>query len=210
MRHPDRPGRYPDVLGTDPDEPHGHPRRRLLVTVLAGLALAAAVADQQVRAAEFDALLAQARAGQSAISYADGRIGATVQYASPVLGSSQTSSRVRASLEGIVSAEAARQAEALRDRAAASAAIRVLPWHSAHREARRAYTGYLAATAAYLQRVAADFDALYGRPPELAARLGAAARAYDAAAPGSRAATDARQLLLGSVRGSLPPPTSRG
>lgn len=210
MSHPERPGRDPDVLGTDPDEPHAHPRRRLLLAVLAGLALAAAVADQQVRAAEFDALLAQARAGQSAVSYADRRIGATVQYASPVLGSSDTLPRVRASLETIVEAEAGRQAEALHDQAAASAATRVLPWHGAQRKARHAYTAYLAAKAAYLQSVAADFDALYGRPPELAARLAAAASAYDAAAPGPRAATDARQLLLGSVRGALPPRWSRG
>lgn len=190
---------HDDVLGVEPDE--RSPGRRRAAATLVALAVAGAVGDRQVRAAEFDALLAQAVVGQGAIGYADRRIGATVQYASPVLGSSDTPLHVRKSLEGIVQDEARQQAAVLRVRHAASAAVRVLPWHDEQREARQAYAAYLAAKARYLEAVAVDFETLYGRPPELTAQLTAAARALDAAAPSARAALAARQLLLGRTRG---------
>jgi hypothetical protein len=198
-------GERADVIGsdTDADGPASPVRRRAAVVLLAVAAGAGVLADRQVRDAEFDALLEQAVAGQAAIRYADGRIGATVQYASPVLGSSQTQPHVRASLEGIVEAEAGQQVEVLRRRQAESAAVRIWPWHAEQRAARRAYAAYLSARVDYLEAVAADFDALYGRPPELARRLAQAAEAYDEAAPSRGDALTARELLLGRVRGSV-------
>lgn len=196
-------GERADVIGVDAAEPSSTVRRRVVGVVLVVAAVVGVVADRQVREAEFDALLEQAVAGQAAIRYADGRIGATVQYASPVLGSSQTQPHVRASLEGIVEAEAGQLVAVLRRRQAESAAIRVWPWHAEQRAARRAYAAYLSARVAYLEAVAVDFGVLYGRPPELARRLAQAADAYDEAAPSRRDALAARELLLGRVRASV-------
>lgn len=194
-----------DVLdsGTQPWFTAG--ARRLVAGGVVLVALTGLVVDRQVRQAEFEALLAQATAGQAAVAYADRRLGATVQYASPVLGSAQTSPAVRESLQGLVEREAAQQAVVLRRHASASARVRVWPWHDEQRSARSAYLSYLTARAAYLESVAADFDVLYGRPPELELRLAEAARAYDRAAVRRSDATTARQLLLGRIRGQLSP-----
>jgi hypothetical protein len=179
--------------------------RRLAVAAVALVVLAGFAVDRHVRQAEFEALMAQAAAGQAAIAYADRRVGATVQYASPVLGSPQTSPLLRADLQRLVQAEAGSQAAVLRDRHVAGARIDIWPWHEEQRDAQRAYAVYLAARADYLEEVSADFGVLYGRPPELADRLMDAARAYDRAALRRSDALAARQLLLGRVRGQLSP-----
>lgn len=194
-----------DVLESGTERRPALLAHRVVLVVLGLVALSGFALDRQLRQAEFDALLAQAAAGQAAVAYADRRLGATVQYASPVLGSAQTSGSVRASLQGLVEQEAAQQAVVLRRHARASARIAVWPWHEQQRSARSAYVSYLVARAAYLEAVATDFDVLYGRPPELAARLAEAARAYDRAAVRRADALAARQLLLGRVRGQLSP-----
>lgn len=195
-----------DVLSSGSERsPAGPVRRRLVAAALVLVALAGLAMDRSVRQAEFEALLAQATAGQAAIAYADRRLGATVQYASPVLGSAQTSPAVRKSLQGLVQREAAEQAAVLRRLRDATEALRTWPWHERQRRAQQAYAFHLDARVAYLEAVAADFHVLYGRPPELALRQTAAARAYDRAALQRSDALLARQLLLGPVRGRVSP-----
>lgn len=195
----------PDVLESGTRRRTDGRAQRLAAAVLALGLLGGFAVDRQARQAEFEALLAQAAAGQAAVAYADRRLGATVQYASPVLGSAQTSARVRESLQGLVEQEAAQQARVLRRQADASARVPVWPWHDAQRAARSAYVAHLHARAAYLEAVAGDFEVLYGRPPELAVLLAQAALAYDRAAVRRSDALAARQLLLGRVRGRLSP-----
>ena len=159
------------------------PVRALLVTLLVLLG----VADAQARRLEVDALLDRARAGQSTVAFADRRLAATVEYASPQLASPTAPAAVRADLQALVRREAAGQLPALLRRRDQAERSPVLPWHRTTRQARAAYVRHLDARVARLTAVSTDLAALYVRRPGLDQRLQAARDALTAAAGTERA-----------------------
>jgi len=171
---PGRPGAA-DVVGSD-----RRPRRRSAVLVawllLAGLA--GARADAALAERELDTLLERAAAGLSTVGYSERRIQGTVGYFSPALVSPSVDQGVRDSLQGIVRDEAAGQVPALREDRDAAAAVRVLPWHAAEREARDRWVAYLDSRIAFLEAVSAQFRRLYQPRPEQEAALAQAREAF--------------------------------
>lgn len=157
--------------------------RLLVVAVLALLA----VGDAQARRLEVDALLERARQGQATVVFADRRLAATVQYASPQLTSPTAPAAVRADLSALVRREAAGQVPALQRRRDAAAGTPVAPWHRATLRARAAYVRHLEARLARLQAASADLSSLYVRRPGLAERRQEARDALTAVAGRARA-----------------------
>ena len=84
--------------------PAGRTAARLLAVALLVLL---GVADAQARRLEVDALVERAREGQATVAFADRRLAATVQYASPQLTSPTAPLAVRADLQALVRREAA-------------------------------------------------------------------------------------------------------
>lgn len=171
----------------DPGTPGAPPRapRRgvVLLTLLALLVVLGVLGDRAAQAREERSLLDRAAQARSAVTYTDGRIRATYQYASPSIVSPRASAEVRRSLQGLVQ-DAARTRlaplQAQRDRAAA---VRVLPWHPAEREARDRLVAYLDARLAYVTAITQRFRELYQPHPALDATLEQARSAYLRAAP---------------------------
>lgn len=164
-----------DVLGTD------RPRRRW-PGVLAALLLLAGFggtrADAALAERELDMLLDRADAGLSTVAYTDRRIQGTVRYFSPALVSASVDQGVRDSLQGIVREEAAGQVPAVRSHRDAAAAVRVLPWHAAEREARDRWVAYLDGRILLLEEVATEFRRLYQPRPEQEVALAQAREAF--------------------------------
>ena len=155
----------------------------LLLGAIVGLLL---VGDGVARRLEADALLDRARQGQATVAFADRRVTATVQYASPQLTSPDAPAAVRADLQALVRREAAGQVASLRRRRDQADRTPVLPWHRPLRRARTAYVAHLDARLARLQAVSQDLSALYIRPPGLEEQLQAARTALAAAAGAAR------------------------
>ena len=156
---------------------------RLLLGAVLGLLL---VGDAAARRLEADALLERARQGQATVTYADRRISATVQYASPQLSSPTAPAAVRADLRALVRREAAGQVASLQRRRDEAASTPALPWHRTHRRARTAYVAHLDARLARLRTVSEDLSALYVPQPGLEERLQAARTALAAAVGAAR------------------------
>lgn len=186
---PGEGGRRPgDVLvGAEPDRV----RRRwpaLLVAAALVLGLGGVRADAALAEREVDELLARVDAGLSTVAYTERRIQGIVRYFSPAVVSPRVEARVRDSLQGIVREEAGGQVAAVQRQRDAALAVRVLPWHTAHRRARDRWVAYLDERIAYLQEVSAQFRRLYQPRPEQERALAAAREAFeDAAAAGPRA-----------------------
>ena len=149
--------------------------------VLAALLLGG---DRVLLSREVDHVLERAASGRARLAYADGRVTAAVRYSSPALVSPQVAPRVRESLQDLVRQAAAERVGDVRRERQAAAGVRVLPWHTAQREARDRWVAYLDARLARLQAIAADFDALYAVDRLAEQRLAAAREAYAEAAPG--------------------------
>ena len=180
----------PDLLASGPDRT----RRRwpaLLLTLLLLVGAAGHAGDAALRTREVSGLLAAAEAAQEQLAYAERRVQATVQYASPQLYAADVPAQVRRSLQQLVEGTAHSQLAATDRARARVAGISTAPWHPAQRSARRALLRYLDARAAGLRAVAADSGALSAPRPEVD-RLLAAAReaALAAAGPGARARVD--------------------
>ena len=134
----------------------------LLVLVLAGYLL-----DGQLHDRELSRLLDRIGAAESTATYAEHRVAATVQYASPQLTSADVPPPVRRSLEQLVEAEAAGQVPVLQRAGDAAAGTTVLPWHRDVRTARDRYRSYAAHRLAVLRAGALDLGALRSPHPEL-------------------------------------------
>lgn len=163
------------------------------------------VGDGAARWLEADALLERAREGQATVAFAERRLTAIVQYASPQLTSPTVPAAVRADLQALVRREAAGQVGGLQRRRDRASRSPVLPWHRTHRRARTAYVAHLDARLAWLRAVSQDLSALYARQPGLEEQL-QAARAALAAAVGDSRAND----VLGMPGVSTPVPRRRG
>ena len=159
---------------------------RTRVLVVAVLALLA-VGDVQARRLEVDGLLERARQGQATVAFADRRVAATVQYASPQLTSPTAPVAVRADLQALVRREAAGQVPALQRRRDQAAGTPVAPWHRATLRARAAYVRHLDARLARLEAATTDLSTLYVRRPGLDERLQDARDAFTAVAGRARA-----------------------
>ena len=183
-----------DVLtGGATVRPAGHPHGGTAGRTLAARLLAAAllvllaVADAQARRLEVDALVERAREGQATVAFADRRLTATVQYASPQLTSPTAPLAVRADLQALVRREAAGQVVGLRGRRDEVARTPAAPWHRSVRRARAAYVRHLDARLARLAAASIDLSTLYERRPGLDQRLQQARDALTAAAGAGRA-----------------------
>ena len=141
--------------------------RLLVVAVLALLA----VGDASARRLEVDALLERAGQGQATVAFADRRLAATVQYASPQLASPTAPAAVRADLQALVRREAAGQVPGLQRRRDEAAGTPVAPWHRATLRARAAYVRHLEARLARLEAASTELSTLYVRWPGLDERL---------------------------------------
>ena len=112
-----------------------------------------------------------------------------MRYFSPALVSPSVEQRVRDSLQGIVREEAAGQVAVVRGHRDAAAAVRVLPWHGAEREAQDRWVAYLDARIAFLEQVSGEFRRLFQPRPEQEAALAEAREAFTrAGAAGTRTA----------------------
>lgn len=158
-----------DVLGGGGPDRLPRRGRRLALGVLVLLVVLGLAGDRWQRDRERDALSRQARDGSASMAYADGRLHAALVYASPTLMSPEVADTVRQSLARVVSGEAAAREPdlaAARDRVRD---LRVLPWHRAQQDARRALLADLDLRLSYLTQVAGDLDVYYSPHPELAA-----------------------------------------
>ena len=163
--------------------PAGRPAARLLAVALLVLL---GVADAQARRLEVDALVERARQGQATVAFADRRLAATVQYASPQLTSPTAPLAVRADLQALVRREAAGQVVRLQGRRDEVARTPVAPWHRSVRRARAAYLWHLDARVARLAAASTDLSTLYERRPGLDERLQQARDALTAVAGAGR------------------------
>ena len=174
-----------DVLSGGGGHPVGRlpaPARLLLVAVLVLLG----VGDLQARRLEVDGLLERVRQGQATVAFADRRLAATVQYASPQLTSPTVPIAVRTDLQALVRREAAGQVPALQRRRDEAAAAPIAPWHRAAHRAREAYVLHLDARLARLEAATTDLSTLYVRQPGLDGRLQDARDALTAVAGRAR------------------------
>ena len=156
----------PDQLSGGRDRSHRRVGRRTLVAASL-VVVALAGADRWQLARERAALVSCVEQGQGEVVYADRRIAATTQYASPALTGTQTPPGVRRSLRQIVQRVAG---DAVAPTVAAAAACRrplVLPWHGVQRSARDRYATYLSGEADRLRSGSRDLDALSAPPASL-------------------------------------------
>jgi hypothetical protein len=151
------------------------------------LALVATFADQQSRRQEFDHILNRCQVGQSDYVYAERRVAATIEYASPLLQQGPDAAGVQQGLVRLVREAASEGATTMAPDVAAIADLSVLPWHDLQRAARLACQDYLSATSDRLGRVAADLSELDLRPTYAIGTRRAARAALLAAAPDSAA-----------------------
>ena len=149
------------------------------------LLLAGYVADGQLRHRELTRLLGRIEAAQATATYADNRVAATAQYASPLLTSADVTPNVRRGLEQLVEQAAAGQVPAVQ-RSVASIELPVLPWHHDVRTARDRYQSYAAHRLGVLRAGATDIRALGTPHPELARELAAVRSALTAAGASPR------------------------
>ena len=189
--------RQPEVLSYGGTRPA---RRGVRVTIaaLAVLMVLLAGSDQWLRHREFLTLLTGVESGQSAVTYADGRVRSMVQYTYPLVISIRTSPEVREGLRRLVQDAAAERVPALRERRNAVARLSILPWHTAQRRALTAYVAYLDARVAYLEAIADRFGQLFVAHPELQRRMAVARAALLAAAPWPGDAESADRILPAS------------
>ena len=167
---------------------------RLVVVALT--VVLAFVADQWQQQREFAALVSAIEAGEAGIVAADDRVGATFDYYSPVLVSSDSTAGLRRSYQNAVAAAGLSGAAAGRGAPRRrSPQIRVLPWHGELHAARAAYEVRLSLWAAYLAGLATDPDQLFQSQDQLAASRDPAATAIVAAIPWSLGAADAEPAL---------------
>ena len=157
----------PDVLVSGSERPPRPRRALVLLVLLALLATGAVVADDAVRRHEAAVLARQAGTAQDAVTYADGRVAATVHYTMPLLVSARQPAQVRAGLARLVEQEAAAQIAPVQRERAVLAAVRVLPWHGAQRRVRAVQLDYLDAEVRHLRAAAADARVLFRPDPGL-------------------------------------------
>ena len=117
--------------------------------------------------------------------YADNRVAATAQYASPLLTSADVTPDVRRGLEQLVEQAAAGQLPDVQ-RSVASTRMSVLPWHQDLRTARDRYRSYATHRLAVLRAGATHIDALRTPHPELVAEFAAVRVALSAAGASPR------------------------
>jgi hypothetical protein len=139
--------------------------------------LAAFAVDQRSRYRENDALIEQVTRGQSALAYADGRIGSAVGYTRPALTSNAVPERVRAGLRAIVQKEAAARVEPLLRQREALAAVPVRSWHHDQVRAKKTYAAYLDQRIAAYRAISLDLRILFRPQPETTRRRVEARRA---------------------------------
>lgn len=171
---------------------------RWLLAVVLALVLVALAADRWQARQESTALVRCVERGQAQVQYADNRLGAILQYTSPLRTAATTAPRVRASLGGLVRTTAREQLPAVSAVRSGCAAVRVLPWHSAQVHARGLVLAYLEACREHLDAAAADL-AVLGTPDRVRdQRRDEALRGLLGALSGSQAVR-VRELLGGSV-----------
>ena len=134
------------------------------------LLLAGYVVDGQLRDRELRRLLGRIEAAQATATYADNRVAAMAQYASPLLTSAEVTPTVRRGLEQLVEQAAAGQLPDVQ-RSVAATETSVLPWHHALRAARDRYRSYARHRLDVLRAGSMRIDALRTPHPELAAEL---------------------------------------
>ncbi len=142
----------------------------------------------------FGDLLGRTTAAEQAISYAEGRVLAMVQYTSPMLTSASAPVRVRADMERLVREAAAAGAATVRQARSDVVARR----DGGFPEARDAYLRYLDDWIGYLRSASENFDELYRQHPRLQQDRATARLAFAHDAPSAGAAARARAVLTGS------------
>jgi hypothetical protein len=173
-----------DEPGPDPPPvppPRGDRRRRRRWWVASAVVLLVVLTlfgvDQRSRYRENDALIDQVSGTQSALAYADGRIGSAVQYTRPALTSAAVPESVRAGLRAIVQKEAAARVAPLLTRRQALADVPVRSWHHDQVRAKTAYAAYLDARIAAYRAISVDLRVLFRPGTESTRRRVTARRA---------------------------------
>jgi hypothetical protein len=125
------------------------------------------VGNAAVEHRELDRLLARVVDAQDAVAYSNHRVAAMVDYTRPLLFGANVPAGVRAGLQRLVQDAAGSQVEGLVQERDRTAAVTVLRWHLAMRDARTALVAYLDARVSYLRAITTDSDTLYVEHPEL-------------------------------------------